>query len=348
MQPLRPDDIDLMTRLVVAENNKADPAEQAAIAHVMLNRYASGDFGGSMQDVLKARTKGGGYQFTPLGTTNNSPYKVDPSSPAYQQARQVVEGATQGSIPDPTNGATYYRNQDVAPGKPAGAVGAGTKIGAHTFFATNAPTGGPSPDDAAAAQFLENRRAATSAPEPTNADDDAAAKFLEQRRAAISTSNSRVSSDFDALASQDVHPMTANPPASPLARLFGMPDNPTRFQTGTSIDISTPEAANAAKAQRFFGPVMNWAQQNPVEAGMALLPGVGALVGGGVKLAAPVVRAAAAPIMASPAAQGVASLIRSTWPITAPAIGTAIGTEAYNHGEAAYQYGKNLLNSFSE
>ena len=305
MTPLKPEDLDLMTRLVVAENNKADPDEQAAIAHVMLNRYASGDFGSSMQDVLKARTKGGGYQFTPLGTTNNSPYKVDPSSPAYQQARQVVEGAAQGSIPDPTNGATYYRNQEIAPGKPAGAVGAGTKIGAHTFFTTNAPAGGPSSDDAAAAQFLEQRRgaASASAPEPTGAEDADAAKFLEQRRAAISTPASQVSGDFDTLEAQPMQQM----------------------------DISTPAGQAKEYAKTAFGPVADWAKQNPGTAGAV-----------GATLAAPFIPIAGpAAVLSGVARAGIWPLIRAAAPV-------ALGTEAVQHGEAAYQYGKNLLSSFAE
>lgn len=127
-------DRDAMTRIVLAENRDADPSEQAAIAHVMLNRLQSGQFGSSMQAVLNARTKGGGYQFTPLGTTKNNPSSINPSSPAYRATAQVINGVVDGTVPDPTGGATYYRNQDIAPGRPAGVSGGAIKIGAHTFF----------------------------------------------------------------------------------------------------------------------------------------------------------------------------------------------------------------------
>jgi hypothetical protein len=327
---LGPDDLDLMTRLVVAENNKADPDEQAAIAHVMLNRYASGDFGGSMQDVLNARTKGGGYQFTPLGTTNNSPYKVDPSSPAYQQARQVVEGAAQGSIPDPTNGATYYRNQALAPGKPAGAVGAGTKIGAHTFFTTNSPTSKLATDDDAAQKELLGNAAPPQGGYSSN-DDDAAEKELNSISAQKQDIHDRIAQGFNVAATQNVHPMGAAPPASPLARLLGMPDK-SLFQTGTSVDISSPEAQNALRARRFFGPVANWAQQNPGQA-----------IGAGAALATAAIPIAGVSGLLTGAAKGV-------WPIVRQAIPYALGAEAHdiaNRGEAVYQYGKNFLNSFS-
>ena len=131
---LSDNDRDAMTRIVLAENRDADPSEQAAIAHVMLNRLQSGQFGSSMQAVLNARTKSGGYQFTPLGTAKNNPSSINPSSPAYRATAQVINGVVDGTVPDPTGGATYYRNQDIAPGRPAGVAGGTIKIGAHTFF----------------------------------------------------------------------------------------------------------------------------------------------------------------------------------------------------------------------
>jgi hypothetical protein len=102
MDGITPQDIDMMTRTVIGEAGDQSPEGQAAVAHVILNRVASGKYGDTPTQVVLAP-----HQFEPWA----QPQKMmaySPDSPAYQQARGMVENAVTGTIPDPTDGATHF------------------------------------------------------------------------------------------------------------------------------------------------------------------------------------------------------------------------------------------------
>ncbi len=138
-----PSDLDMVAKVIAAENREGSPREQAAIASVMRNRVISGGFGGNnIMSVLTARTKNGGFQFTPLGIKKgepNSPYDVDPNDPVYQSARTIAQEVFSGRTKDPTSGAVNYyapkTQKALNQPDPDFAVGRkGQAIGQHSFY----------------------------------------------------------------------------------------------------------------------------------------------------------------------------------------------------------------------
>lgn len=135
-QPLySADDIDLATRMVMAEAGNQGSLGKAAVAHVMKNRLDEGGYGDNLTDVITSPK-----QFTPWATRQSELLGYAPDSPAYQQTRKIVEGVLGGGIPDMTNGATHFANVGASdPVNQRGwianmaANGSAVKIGAHTF-----------------------------------------------------------------------------------------------------------------------------------------------------------------------------------------------------------------------
>ena len=99
MPDFSPADIDIAARTAYGE--APDPAGQAAVAHVMVNRLASGKFGKSLSEIALARN-----QFETWDRKARELNSMPTNSPAYQQALAAVQGVVNGDIPDPTGGAT--------------------------------------------------------------------------------------------------------------------------------------------------------------------------------------------------------------------------------------------------
>lgn len=141
-------DRDLITRTVLAEAGpNASPDEQAAVAHVVLNRLGRGDYPKTVSDVLFQKNA-----FEPWGLNRsapNNPMRFSPDSPAYAKAAGVVDGVLGGSIPDPTGGADRFQQPDiVATRVKKGQVPAASeapqnaqRIGSQVFWSTPSPQG---------------------------------------------------------------------------------------------------------------------------------------------------------------------------------------------------------------
>ncbi len=176
-------DRDLIIRTVLAEAGpNASANEQAAVAHVILNRLKVGSAGGYADNVSGVLHQRNGFESWANKKGQNYPMQYGPNSPAYPAAAKVVDGVLSGSIADPTGGADRFQNDTIVKQRiKAGTVSSqvqpapdnAQKIGQQKFWNSN-------PDDAAATKFLEDRSAAAKA----SADEDAAAKdFLEKRPA---------------------------------------------------------------------------------------------------------------------------------------------------------------------
>jgi|GEM_PF-6949960 len=133
-----PDDLDLVTRTVLAEAGNQGPIGQAAVAAVIRNRMQSRRM--SAGDVVLERN-----QFEPWNPgSGNDPMRLDANSPRYAQARNIVQSVFSGSTPDPTRGATHFANVSTVRQRNGGTVGnhrwinpanQTAQIGGHTFFA---------------------------------------------------------------------------------------------------------------------------------------------------------------------------------------------------------------------
>jgi N-acetylmuramoyl-L-alanine amidase len=111
--------VDMLAHLVSAEA-KSEPYEgQVAVAAVVLNRVEEG-FGDDIEEVIYAEG-----QFQPV---SNGAIDKKPVDSAYDAAREALNGK------DPTNGAVYFANMDIAEHHPNPHAAKTVKIGDHTFF----------------------------------------------------------------------------------------------------------------------------------------------------------------------------------------------------------------------
>lgn len=137
---ITPADMDALTRVVVGEANGEPDEGQAAVAHVVLNRIASGRYGSTPLEVVMAGKGTPTPQFEPVGNPTSSFYTTMPQNPDYRRARGIVDGVLAGDIVDPTNGATnfYAPRAQYLMGRKPPSWSAGTPtamIGGHVFFA---------------------------------------------------------------------------------------------------------------------------------------------------------------------------------------------------------------------
>jgi spore germination cell wall hydrolase CwlJ-like protein len=138
-------DKDMMVRTILGEAAQEGPRGQAAVAHVILNRLASGNYGKSPTDVVLAPN-----QFEPWSTRSKELMAIKPTDPAYRETSDIVDMAKSGDIPDPTNGATHFLNPNIVMQRrgslPSWAQAPVAKIGNHTFFAPQGAVVGPTVD----------------------------------------------------------------------------------------------------------------------------------------------------------------------------------------------------------
>src|SRR5690349_6650384 len=98
-----------MVRTILGESAQEGPQGQAAVAHVILNRLASGNYGKTASDVVLAPR-----QFEPWSTRADELKAIKPQSAAYRNAADIVDMAVSGDVPDPTGGATHFLNPVIA------------------------------------------------------------------------------------------------------------------------------------------------------------------------------------------------------------------------------------------
>jgi spore germination cell wall hydrolase CwlJ-like protein len=137
-------DRDLMVRTILGEAANEGPRGQAAVAHVILNRTASGGYGKTPAQVVLAPN-----QFEPWSTKANQLMAIKPDSQAYRETSDIVDMVAKGDIADPTNGATHFLNPAIVMGRlgslPGWATSPIAKIGNHTFYAPQGAVSSGSP-----------------------------------------------------------------------------------------------------------------------------------------------------------------------------------------------------------
>jgi hypothetical protein len=97
---LAPSDRDAMIRTVLTEAASDDPMGWAAVASTIRNRLATGDFGSTPSDVVRAP---GQFEVW----SNGRAQAVTPKHPNYEAAGRIVDAVAAG-LPDPTGGATHF------------------------------------------------------------------------------------------------------------------------------------------------------------------------------------------------------------------------------------------------
>lgn len=151
-------DRDLLIKTVMAEAGpKGDPDEQAAVAHVILNRLNSGNYRPNLPGVLFQRG-----QFEPWDSSKlndpknkNNPLKYNARTPGYDDTARVVDGVLSGQTPDPTGGSDHFQQPDIVNARiKAGQIAASSaapqgaqRIGNQVFWKGGAPKSKPNPKD---------------------------------------------------------------------------------------------------------------------------------------------------------------------------------------------------------
>lgn len=101
-----PQDRDIAIRTVLGEGAGVSPANQANIAHVIVNRAKAGIGGKTPAEVAKAPSAFSAWNSKKNG--GNDLVNLPPDDPRYIAAGKVVDGVFGGTIPDKTQGATDY------------------------------------------------------------------------------------------------------------------------------------------------------------------------------------------------------------------------------------------------
>lgn len=164
--------LDTITRTVLGEAANQGPTGMAAVAAVVKNRAESGQWSSDPATVAASHEFSANLPVSRGGNLQGR--NASPNSAIYQQALRAVQGVFDGSIPDPTGGATYYH----VTGTSAPAQDAMTRtaqIGAHSFFS---PDGGipaaayASPDtpQSSALTAIMNATSQTPSPDPSGLD----------------------------------------------------------------------------------------------------------------------------------------------------------------------------------
>lgn len=216
--------VDTITRTVLGEALPNDPTGAAAVASVIKNRSESGQFPSDPAAVALQKN-----QFSannPVGQGGNTEGSAaDPNSARYQQVAAIVQGVFNGSIPDPTNGATYYHTPAVHPDWDRSMTQTAA-LGGHIFYS-------PHPIPPANIPTQPN---ASGAP-----DDRSATAYSPSNVTPIPLAPQRVNvsgspDDRDSLPFSYSAPAA---PASPLKNVSGSPDD---------RDSTAPISATAAPA----------------------------------------------------------------------------------------------------
>lgn len=140
--PLSDADRDLMIRTVIGEAGDQSPTGQAAVAHVILNRVANGQWGDSPSRVVLSPG-----QFEPWQTRSRELIGINAKSPQYQKVGQIVDSVAAGGTPDATNGATHFLDPNIVKARRGGSLpdwaqGQSVSIGDHRFYAPGNPNYG--------------------------------------------------------------------------------------------------------------------------------------------------------------------------------------------------------------
>lgn len=127
----QPDDV-LLALLIWGEarGKREGESGKAAVASVVLNRIKAGMGKDIRSVILKPK------QFSCLnaGDPNRDKMeKIKPVNPVYEQCYEIANRVLNGSIPDPTDGATHYWNPKVVTPGWSRKMEWTVKIGSHQF-----------------------------------------------------------------------------------------------------------------------------------------------------------------------------------------------------------------------
>ncbi len=101
---ISPEDLRLLAKIIYAEARGESFLGQVAVGAVVLNRVKSNLFPDTIPEVIRQKNSCT-YQFSPVedGTIN-----LEPDETAYKAALEALKGS------DPTNGATFFYNPEIA------------------------------------------------------------------------------------------------------------------------------------------------------------------------------------------------------------------------------------------
>jgi spore germination cell wall hydrolase CwlJ-like protein len=141
--PNYPEERDYLIRTIAFEAPDEPDEGKAAVAHVILNRKRSGNWGDNIKDVVTRP-----WQFEPWMTRRTDMERLSPDDPRYQDAARIADAVLAGQMPDPTAGATHFLNPTIVRQRrggslPSWARGEGQPIGRHTFYLPNEGSAGP-------------------------------------------------------------------------------------------------------------------------------------------------------------------------------------------------------------
>lgn len=150
--PISTEDREALTRVVFAEAANQGISGLTAVAQTILNRLASGAWGGDIQQVVNAP-----HQFEPVARAGGSWRGLPASTPAQRATIDTVLGLiSDGRLPDFVGGALYFQNPRIVASRveagvaPASRLNFGGQspsavIGDHAFFAPQAASGAAKP-----------------------------------------------------------------------------------------------------------------------------------------------------------------------------------------------------------
>lgn len=226
-----PADAVMMARTMWGENTNASPDEYAAIANVMRNRLASGEYGSTMPSVLRAPNQ---FQAWNDPSAPNYPMKAPLNSPAFRSAYQTASNVLSGLDDDPTGGAVYYYNPKGVNKTPSFAAGReGTPIGQHVFYGPQTEL--PAEDQATIEKYYPKQKSKSAVPGGlTDEDQSVINKYYPSKTTdeTVQTPSTRVAGDFQLmqqaeedkrLAAIDKPLREVGPSSETLATLVGAP-----------------------------------------------------------------------------------------------------------------------------
>ncbi|HTH11974.1 MAG TPA: cell wall hydrolase, partial [Acidovorax sp.] len=126
---------DTLVRTILGEARGEGVDGMAAVAHVIANRAASGQYPSDPARVARQP-----FQFSTwnTGEGGNNPQQFRKGSREYQTAAQVIDQVFGGQSRDPTNGALFYHTPQVNPNWSRDVNQFGTtRIGNHIFYNGN-------------------------------------------------------------------------------------------------------------------------------------------------------------------------------------------------------------------
>lgn len=120
---ISPEDFRLLAKIIYAEARGESFLGQVAVGAVVLNRVKCNMFPDTIPEVIRQKNSYT-YQFSPVG---DGTINLEPDGTAYQAALEALRGS------DPTNGATFFYNPEIATDRWIRTLPVITRIGYHNF-----------------------------------------------------------------------------------------------------------------------------------------------------------------------------------------------------------------------